>query len=341
MSDELKLFYRLGDLADRILDKAWYRTAQWERSLIVLPEFREQAEDNLKELSRAYEMLAKALDILHENFPTATDKAAELYMELGRCTYLIAKAHHFAGRKKETEEYYQMAHKFYEKALLTYNLLNNTKGKINSIRYLAIVDDQDIKGSSIVAKRAQVIGPLNELFYELSLKHSSYDAAFETVLHVTEVMIGLIFANVGKNTPSKALPDGFKSKLVKIGKETAKVSAKLLGGYLLAWILINKILLKPLIQNLLTKAPIASLPAPLSVVIVGFFKWAFPPADLIECFETKANIHHDLMKGYEKVHDEDKAAFHRLQSQFYFNEVIEMLDPVRDSDHIKELLEYM
>lgn len=327
-SNDGNLEYLTASIDSR-LEHLWFYTAKYEKGQVSKSVY--AGEKTAEELA----ILEKTIDSAYHLFNSETGGRMSLlgHLEYNRAKFLYLKAKYLkaSGNIKSSEELYLEAAKQCKKALLVYEISQDFKGKVLATELYAIIQDQNYK--QVIQKKRDVIEPLNELIGEMCLKHTSYHYAFETALHLVEIMTGLVVGSMNwLNTGRKKNHDehGGLPHLL-----------KLLGGYLISWLILEKVIVKPLCQYILKSMSLGTLPEWYSGLLVNLLQWAFEREELIDTFEIKANIHHDLMKGYQKIGDERHIEYNKKQSQFYFRELIKMLNPPDDYAKIREIEEYM
>ncbi len=325
--DSVKKILDLELEAAELINSVWLLTAKLEKNPNNFSTL--NLKKNLQILNQAEIKLKQAEKLTLTSVPQAQKRLPAFYLSLSKCFYLKAKTNHFLREESSIiKNLYSQARQYCEKALNIFQQQKDYKGEILCQEQIAIINDQpESLNYSIIRnqdKQNEVIKPLNNLCEEIPFKHSSYDSAFETFNHFMGIIFGLCFASLFPKHAKARAEESLINKAKYLATESGLLGLRILSGYIFTWLFVDYIFVKPVLK-LLVKG-LGNLPNFLIEPAYQFIKWAFEKEDLMDLFELMGNINHDLMKGYQKIGDNQKADHYRHVANIYFTKYINELD---------------
>ncbi|MDJ0624904.1 MAG: hypothetical protein QNJ31_00875 [Candidatus Caenarcaniphilales bacterium] len=371
--NQLQLLYD----AEHLLDKIWNQTAEIERNESH-KEYSNEIEKNLENIEIFQNKLKNQITLLKGE---RSNILAKTYFLYGKSFYLKAKMIEFSNSKPEQiKSIYKEAENYSDLAAKMFQELNNIRGEILSAELLGIIGDQFCPVCNKGSKQHNpnyVINLLKSLVKKIDLNHTSYHISFEITAHILSLLFAPIIGaleftligilrkkNVNFEKEKEVLKNNLHKTSNKFRKKANEVKEHLFNGfsellplslgYISSFAVIETLIKPNLATFILHQLPLAYFPKPLSTFCIWLMKVFYDSNDLKDLFLMKANIHHDLMKGYDNLvkHNHNKgnitlrknlrnAEKHEKISKFFYREYIKMLNPIVDAKEVSKIQQYM
>ncbi|MDX1917728.1 MAG: hypothetical protein SFT81_01110 [Candidatus Caenarcaniphilales bacterium] len=334
-----------------LIENAWLKMAQWEKQ-------------KHKPTGQEFRQYQQELDLAEENLLYAKKQAqsfdyvdnlqllklnVDLDRDLGRLYYLRGKSYYLLDpNDKKTGEFYSQSLESYNRAIGQYEDLGLSFSRAHTARFRAILLDQkyfhkllpgiinrDFIIDLIESEAEGITAPVNQGYSTWV-----YRLLFQGLALVTGSPLLLRFARQEGAEAHKTeanLKEGFQWRWGKPIKSLANLSKlKFQPNFLLVLLIsigvltqASKWIADRSISLLLTAVPLGSLPGWLGDTIFRFLRFAVQEENLVQCFDSKGNLYHDLDKAARDGGDPllIKAANHyHRQTHYYLTHLDQLLD---------------